>query len=93
MSKATKCAAAGRSPAFRRRARPSKTLGKKHTAMPNVIANVFLNSGSDLTPLTQGLRGEVSPWGTLPLNNPPFLTALENPIWPTYGFPMCFSSF
>ena len=32
--------------------------------------------GSDLTPLTaQGLRGEVDPWETLPLNNPPFLPA------------------
>ena len=32
---------------------------------------------SDLQPLTQGLRGEVDPWETIPLNNPPFLTALE----------------
>ena len=49
--------------------------------------------GSDLQPLTQSLRGEVDPWETLPLNNSPFLTALENPIWPTYGFPCVFHRF
>ncbi len=46
--------------------------------------------GSDLQPLTQGLRGEVDPWETLPLNNPPLLTALEITTWPTYGFPIVF---
>ncbi len=33
---------------------------------------------SDLQPLTQGLRGEVDPWETLPLNNSPLRTALES---------------
>ncbi len=33
---------------------------------------------SDLQSLTQGLRGEVDPWETVPLNNPPLLTALES---------------
>ncbi len=33
---------------------------------------------SDLQPLTQGLRGEVDHWETLPLNNSPLLTAPES---------------
>ncbi len=42
--------------------------------------------GSDLQRLTQGLRGEVDPWETLPLNNPPLLTALEITTWPDLLF-------
>ncbi len=45
---------------------------------------------SALQPLTQCLRGEGDPWETLPLNNPPLLTALEITTWPTYGFPIGF---
>ncbi len=47
---------------------------------------------SALQPLTQCLRGEGDPWETLPLKNPPLLTALEITTWPTYGFPIVFFS-
>ena len=39
----------------------------KKTSMTKVMASL---ESSDLQPLTQGLRGEVDPWETLPLNNP-----------------------
>ena len=48
---------------------------------------------SDLQPLTQGLRGEVDPWETLPLNNSPLLTALEKLLWPNVCFPSVYHAF
>ncbi len=58
----------------------------KTNAMPNALqrlSQTFMTKvtksfqRSALQPLTQCLRGEGDPWETLPLNNPPFLTALE----------------
>ena len=44
--------------------------------------------GSDLQPLNARLlRGEVDPWETLPLNNPPFHWAWENALWQNSVFP------
>ena len=67
-----------------RRVKPCNAMQRRHShkndAMPDVIANVFILSGPYLNSLTPCLRGEVSPWGTIPLNNSPFLTALENAI-------------
>ena len=69
------------------------------TAMPNALQRLrqtFMTKvtksfqRSALQPLTQCLRGEGDPWETLPLNNPPLLTALEITTWPTYCFPTCF---
>ena len=50
-------------------------LQKREDCLTNVMQSF---QGSDLTPLTaQGLRGEVDPWETSPLNNSPLLPGLE----------------
>ena len=59
-------------------------LQKREDSMTKVIQSF---QGSDLHPLEQGLRGEVDPWETLPLNNPPFRWARKTQIFKNTVFP------
>ena len=60
----------------RGRAQPclNGVLNLREDSMTKVIQSF---QGSTFNPLTQGLRGEVDPWETLPFNNPPFHWAGE----------------
>ena len=50
--------------------------------------------GSDLQPLNARLlRGEVDPWETLPLNNPPFHWARKTQLCQNSVFPQGFAPF
>ena len=91
-----KCAAAGAQPRRPTACRiPAAQRPAERNAMPHAMPSTPRRAQSDcmtkvihsvqssaLHPSTQGLRGEGDLWETLPLNNSPFLTALETAIGP-----------